>query len=112
MPEDNHRAESDPDHLRKIWEIHIERWKQSGQTQVAYCREHGLKPHQFTYWKRRFCRTGGDISFVPLRFSRNLPVAVTGSPFNLFTQNGFRIEVGAGFDPVALKQLINVVQSL
>jgi hypothetical protein len=112
MPEDNHQAEPDPEQLRKIWKTHLERWKQSGQTQVAYCREHGLKPHQFTYWKKRFGRTDTDISFIPLRFSRNLPVAVTGSTFNLFTQNGFKIEVGTGFDPVALKQLISVVQSL
>jgi len=112
MPEDNHRAEPDPEQLRQIWKTHIERWKQSGQTQVAYCREHGLRPYQFTYWKKRFGRTDTDISFVPLRFSRNLPVAVTGSTFNLFTQNGFKIQVGTGFDPVALKQLISVVQSL
>jgi len=112
MPEDNHRTDPGPDQLRKIWKTHIERWEQSGQTQVAYCRDHGLKPHQFTYWKKRFGRTDTDISFVPLRFSRNLPVAVTGSTINLFTQNGFKIEVGTGFDPVALKQLISVVQSL
>ena len=110
MSEDNHRTEPELEQLRQVWKTHIERWKQSGHTQVAYCREHELKPHQFTYWKKKFDRTDGDISFVPLRFSRNLPVA--GSPFNLFTQNGFKIEVGAGFDPAALKQLISVVQSL
>jgi hypothetical protein len=112
MPEDNDRIQSDPEQLRQVWKTHIESWKQSGQTQVAYCREHGLKPHQFSYWKKRFGRTNTDISFVPLRFSRNLPVAVTGSTFSLFTQNSFKIEVGAGFDPATLKQLISVVQSL
>jgi hypothetical protein len=112
MPEDIDRIRPDSEQLRQVWKTHIERWKQSGQTQVSYCREHELKPHQFTYWKKRFGRTKADISFVPLRFSRNLPVAVTGSTFNLFTQNGFKIEVGAGFDPATLKQLISLVQSL
>ncbi len=112
MPEDNHQTKPDPEQLRQIWKTHIERWEQSGQTQVAYCREHNLIPHQFTYWKKRFFRVDADISFVPLRFSRNLPAAVTGSTFNLFTQNGFKIEVGSGFDPAALKHLISVVQSL
>jgi hypothetical protein len=83
MPEDNHRTEPDSEQLRQIWKTHIERWKQSGQTQVAYCREHELKPHQFTYWKKKFDLTDIDISFVPLRFSRNLPVAVTGSAFKI-----------------------------
>ncbi len=48
MLEDDHRAEPDPEQLRKIWKTHIERWKQSGQMQVGYCREHELKPNQFT----------------------------------------------------------------
>jgi hypothetical protein len=30
----------------------------------------------------------------------------------LFTPNGYRIEVGRGFNPTTLKQLINTVQSL
>lgn len=32
--------------------------------------------------------------------------------FSLLTPNGYKIEVGVGFDPVALKQLLNAVQSL
>jgi len=112
MQEANYPVEFDHQQLRPTWKAHIERWKDSGQTQAAYCRQHGLKPHQFTYWKKRFVQTNTDISFVPLDLSRNLPVAVTGSTFNLFTQNGFKIEVGTGFDPATLKQLICIVQSL
>lgn len=114
MPESHYvdTIEPDPQHKRRIWHEHIERWQHSGLSQVAYCREHGLKPHQFTYWKNRIVGTDAGISFVPLRFSKNLPVPVAASTFNLFTHNGYRIEVGSGFDALTLKQLISAVQSL
>jgi len=114
MPE-SHCVDStkpDPQHKRRIWKELIECWQHSGLSQVAYCRERELKPHQFTYWKNRFAQTEADISFVPLRFSQNLPVAIAASSLNLFTPNGYRIEVGAGFDALMLKQLIRAVQSL
>jgi hypothetical protein len=105
-------TEPDREHKRRIWRSHIEHWQQSGLNQAAYCREHGLKPHQFTYWKNRFDRTDTGITFVPLRFSQNLPVPVSASTLRLFTPNGYRIEVGSGFDAPTLKQLLSAVQSL
>ena len=102
----------DPEHKHQIWQSHIERWQQSALSQAAYCREHGLKAHQFTYWKNRLAQTDAGVTFVPLRFSQNLPVPVASSSFNLFTANGYRIEVVSGFDALTLKQLIRAVQSL
>ena len=52
------------------------------------------------------------VSFVPLQITGNLPVPVEKSSFNLFTPNGYRIEIGAGFDPDTLKQLIGVVNAI
>ncbi|WP_404976224.1 IS66 family insertion sequence element accessory protein TnpA, partial [Vibrio navarrensis] len=36
------------------WFEHIQAWMQTQQTQVDYCRHHGLTPHQFTYWKQKY----------------------------------------------------------
>ena len=41
----------------QLWLEHIEAWKQTSQTQADYCREQGLSPHQFSYWKRRQNKT-------------------------------------------------------
>jgi hypothetical protein len=30
---------------------HIANWKASGLTQVAYCQQHAIKPHIFSYYK-------------------------------------------------------------
>jgi len=36
-----------------FWQPHIQQWKRSKQTQVAFCREHKLNFHQFNYWLRK-----------------------------------------------------------
>ena len=33
---------------------HIANWKTSGLTQVAYCQQHAIKPHIFSYYKKKF----------------------------------------------------------
>ena len=38
---------------RDEWKGHLERWQGSGLNQSEYCRLNGLKPYQFTYWKKR-----------------------------------------------------------
>jgi len=107
-----HANEIDPEQRRQFWKDHIDGWQKSGLSQVAYCREHDLTGHQLTYWEKRFVQSAAPVSFVPLRFSQNLPTMTTGRAFILFTPNGYKIEVGAGFDPAALKQLLSTVQSI
>ena len=58
------------DKKRSFWRQHIEDWRSSGLTQIAYCRQHELKPHQFVYWKKRFVQTDTGIAFVPLKIRR------------------------------------------
>ena len=74
MQEANHPVAPDHQQLRQTWKAHIERWKDSGQTQTAFCLQYGLKPHQFTYWKKRFIQANTGISFVPQRRRKSVPV--------------------------------------
>lgn len=98
----------------RYWQEHIERWQQSGLSQVEYCSQNGIKPRRWGYWKKKLTRksTEAGISFVPVQLSSSLPMPVTRSNLNLFTSNGYKVEVGIGFDPSTLKQLILTVQSL
>ncbi|WP_084511534.1 IS66 family insertion sequence element accessory protein TnpA, partial [Desulfatibacillum aliphaticivorans] len=57
---------SDPKAKRRFWEHHLARCRQSGLTQKAYCQKHGLKLHQFYYWKKRLMQDHGKVSFLPL----------------------------------------------
>ena len=106
-------TQPDPEERRKFWKDHIENWNKSKLTQTDYCKQNDLIVHRFTYWKRRFVpENQANISFVPLQLSSNLPVFAGKSALNLFTPNGFRIEVTSGFDPATLKRLIITVQAL
>jgi hypothetical protein len=105
--------DQDPEKKRRFWKAHIQQWEHSGLSQVDYCKTNGLVPHRFTYWKKRLYQppdTG--VSFVPLQITDNLPVPVEKSSFNLFTPNGYRIEVGTRFDADTLRQLIGVVKTI
>lgn len=41
------------DSKHTFWESHVEAWQTGGQTQRAYCREHGLSLASFGYWRRK-----------------------------------------------------------
>ena len=36
------------------WREHINAWRETGQTQRAYTRQHELSIARFTYWKNKF----------------------------------------------------------
>lgn len=105
-------VESRPERKRRRWKAHIESWQNSGLSQTAYCREQGLKLHQFIYWKNRVRHKDGDIAFVPLRIPQNLPAVVNPSKIHLTTPNGYKLELSGTIDQIAVKQLLNTVRSL
>jgi len=97
---------------RKFWKQHIQSWQSSGLSQTAYCRQNSLKQHQLAYWKKQLTEPLAGVSFVQLPLSTNLPAVINRSKVSLYTCNGFRIDIGTGFDPTMLKQLIATVQEL
>lgn len=109
---EGHFIEPTPEQKRRRWKAHIESWQKSGLSQLAYCREHGLKPHQFTYWKKRCQRSNTDISFVPLRLSQNLPAVVNPAQIRLTTPNGYKLELCGAIDQSVVRQLLDTVRSL
>ena len=98
----------------RYWQEHLERWRQSGLSQAEYCRQNGLKLRRWNYWKKNLARNRIDsgVCFVPVKISSGLPVSVPRSHLSLLTSNGYKVQVGIGFDPTTLKQLILTVQSL
>ena len=61
-----------PQSLADHWEEHLQDWQNSTQSQSAYCREHGLNYHRFTYWRRKLMpkdnpvKVGAGSGFVPV----------------------------------------------
>lgn len=57
--------EDNPNQERyQYWQTHIKAWTRNGLSQVEYCRQNGLRPNRFTYWKRKLQRKDLPIEFV------------------------------------------------
>ena len=66
--------------ISKFWQAHIEAQRSSGLSISRYCKEHGLKYHQFHYHKKQVCREQQSSpslgSFVPIKISAPKPITV------------------------------------
>jgi hypothetical protein len=113
MSEQQSKAEQ-LERKRVYWERQIKSWQSSGMTQVAFCKEHDLKPHQFTYWKKRFVQIETGIRFVPIKFHhRSTSVSDMDSPsLRLIVNRDLQIEVRQNFDPQLLRKVIAAIRTL
>jgi hypothetical protein len=96
---------------RQYWKEQIEGWQESGLQQIEYCRQNDLKYHLFTYWKKKLVHPAeSSVCLVQVPFAQTIPSRASSRPLGLVMGNGYRIEVERDFDPVALKQLIHVLE--
>lgn len=42
------------------WRGHVQAWQKSGGSQAAYCRQHGVTPAEFSWWKHELARRDGQ----------------------------------------------------
>ncbi len=47
------------------WQQHVEHWRDSGLSGVAFCKQHELSYHQFTYWRRKLQEDGREPGQPP-----------------------------------------------
>jgi transposase-like protein len=92
--------------LREEWKRHIELWRSSGTTQIAYCQKHGLSRHAFQYWKHQL-DNGGRNRFVEIK---RAPAPGVGSPIEILFAEGVRICVGPGASSEQLRMVLHVLR--
>lgn len=101
---------------RRFWRQHIDKWKRSGLKQLTYCQQHGLKPHCFIYWRKKYRRTdAARVSLVEVQLPPVATEAITTAgrrPLRLVVCRSHCIEIERDFDPVALRQLLHVLERL
>ena len=96
---------------RRYWKEHLDAWQISGLSQVEYCRQHGLSRFRFQYWKRRFEGYTSVPAFIEVPFS-SVMVRKPQPALRLLVDDQYQIAVERDFDPVALRQLIGVLDRL
>ena len=101
---------------RQYWQTQIDAWNQSGKSQTGYCRSRELKIKTFSYWLRKLRREKAEsVNFVELPTEKlfSCHQAENRSPdLKLIVDNRFSIEVGDGFNPGTLKQVIETIRQL
>jgi len=85
------------DNKQRHWQQHIESWRKSELSQAAYCREHQLKPHRFSYWKRKLSVSPKSITPALNRFIQIVPESILPStkeaaPLCVHLSNNYVIE--------------------
>ena len=102
-----------------VMKEHISQWKRSGLTQIAYCNEHGIKPHIFSYYKGKLNQVDSSrnssglipVELIPSDSTLSKSAVGSGS-VKLSHTNGFSIEVKAGTELSSLKPLLDLVRSV
>jgi hypothetical protein len=96
---------------RRFWEEHLEQWKQSGLSQVEYCRIRDVNVKSFRYWKQRVGRLGNAPVLVELPPFKSVPACAsqTFAQLCLIVDRRYRIEIGKGFDSEDLERVVRVL---
>jgi hypothetical protein len=96
---------------RRYWKQHLDTWRTSGLTQVEYCRRYDLSRFRFQYWKRRFQESASLPALIEVPFS-SVMARRPHQALRLVVDDQYQIAVERDFDPVALTQLIGVLDRL
>lgn len=104
---------------RLFWEQHIHNWQSSGQSQQAYCREHGIALATFGYWRHKLKQTDCQKPrFYPIEVVEEISPrqerhANTESGVRLVLQdNRFAIHIGEHFSERVLRDLIMCLEAI
>lgn len=106
-----------------VIQSHISLWQAGGLTQVAYCQEHGIKPHIFSYYKKKFSEKAvpskRSSQLIPVKLvGEGMPVGLNPSSSSgsdvvrLSHANGFSLEINAHTDLALLKPLLELLGSV
>lgn len=94
--------------LAVFWRSHIDRWAESGMSQVEYCKQYELIPHRFTYWKSKFKKENLPVEFVQI--PEPMPINSVGIKLNI--GQGLQIEIPEDFSRVTLEQVLVTLRVL
>ncbi len=80
------------------WQGHVDAWRRSGLTQVAYCAQHGLEVNAFYRWRYRVrvqapvhTQPAPPLTLIPVN-----PIIPTTIGIHLHSPGGWRIELPVG----------------
>ena len=99
---------------RQRWRERVNAWKESNQSQKAFCEERHLGFASFKRWHGIFRAESLQSTETAAEASGFVPVRVRETPSSNLTiliQEDLRIDVASGFNPHLLRQIIEVLRT-
>lgn len=96
---------------RQFREKHIAQWRESGLSQVEYCRKNKIGLKAFQYWKRK-SKHSVPATLVELHIPKSLPIQTPGDhhpQLCLVVDQHYRIEIGRGFDSEDFERVVRIL---
>jgi hypothetical protein len=59
-------------HGKEYWHEQIIRWRESGMTQIEYCRANGINKWSFWSWRKRLSQDGEANHFIEIKAQADL----------------------------------------
>lgn len=99
---------------RRKWAGHIESWKESGKSQAQYCRDNGLSPKLFYYWKRKHEeKHEAGVRLVPVGMHPiQVHQAVSSAAPLVLIVGQYKVEIGTGFNTATLAMLVRTLDRI
>jgi hypothetical protein len=88
------------DEIQSMWVERLKNWRQSGLTRFEFCRDNGIKDHQFRYWASRLTTD----ATVPPAFAKAVVETAPASAsyqgaVRLVMVSGVVVEFSSGSEP-------------
>ena len=93
---------------RRQWARRVARWRASGLSMAAYCRQHGLSYWMFVRWRQRIEPTvtpAAPLTLIPV-----VAPTPSGGAITIRLPDGIGIEVEPGFDAGVLSAVMRALQ--
>jgi hypothetical protein len=104
------------------WRVHVEAWRDSGQSRGEYCALHGLSRKTFGWWAWRLDRQGRPAPadtvahFLPVEIAEVPDLDEGGAAsegddarIEIALPDGVRVRVGRGVDGAALRRVLGAL---
>ena len=101
------------------WRVHVEAWRDSGQSRGEYCALHGLSRKTFGWWAWRLDRQGRPAPADPAAHFLPVEIAEVRDPdeggavsegddarIEIALPDGVTVRVGRGVDGAALRRVL------
>jgi hypothetical protein len=93
------------------WKQMIAKWRRSGLSQSAFCRQHQLQAQQFSKWKLKIekdstpiCRPTAQADFIEVKHPASRPCT-----YEIITPADYRVRVEGDCDPDVLFDILSAV---